>query len=123
MTRHSSLPDAVVALLRRWQGRSAAVAVRPEPVVMAPTRRMSGEYLALHTYLDGRYATTVVMTFEQIEALLGFPLPDAARSDSGWWTDGGPAAKSTHADAWRLASRTASPNLSARTVTFERLTA
>lgn len=38
------------------------------------------EYRALYSYLDHRYASVVVLTFEQIEALLGFALPGAART-------------------------------------------
>jgi hypothetical protein len=83
---------------------------------------MSGEYLALHTYLENRYAHTVVLTFEQMEALIGSALPPQARSDRGWWigarTDA-PAAR--HRDAWILARRTAAPNLIAGIVAFERV--
>jgi hypothetical protein len=55
-----------------------------------------------------------------MEALLGFALPEAARMERDWWTDAALRA-SRHSDAWTVASRTATPNLSARTVTFERL--
>ena len=82
--------------------------------------RVSAEYLALYTYLEHRYASTVVLTFEQIEALLGFALPDAARMERDWWT-GAALRTGWHSDAWTMAKRTATPNLSARTVTFERL--
>ena len=37
------------------------------------------KYKALYEYLDNRYANTVVLTFAQIEDLLGFTLPDPAR--------------------------------------------
>jgi hypothetical protein len=40
---------------------------------------MSGKYLLLSGYLQNRYADTVVLTFGQIESLLGFSLPDQAR--------------------------------------------
>ena len=87
-----------------------------------PKPRVPAEYLSLYTYLETRYATTVVLTFEQIESLLGFALPNAAGTERGWWT---PAAaissKGHYSDAWAVASRTAAPNLSARIVVFERL--
>jgi hypothetical protein len=82
---------------------------------------MSGEYVALHTYLENRYADTVVLTFDQIEALLGFPLPSVARSDPGWWNAAGNTPDVRYQDAWKLAGRTALANLPARTVIFERV--
>jgi hypothetical protein len=80
--------------------------------------RVLGEYLALYTYLENRYASVVVLTFEQMEALLGFALPTAARTDLTWWTD--VALTQRHSTAWTGAGRTAAPNLASQTVTFER---
>ena len=84
----------------------------------APPRVRDG-YLPLYTYLEHRYASTVVLTFEQIESLLGFALPPAARQEPAWWTS--PAGSGRRDDeAWTAAKRTAMPNLLARHVTFER---
>jgi hypothetical protein len=101
---------------------------RPGPREPAPPektphkRRMSGKYQALYVYLEHRYADTVVLTFEQIESLLGFALPDGARTQGEWWTSPGTdAVPSGHEDAWILASRTAMPNFQARIVVFERV--
>jgi hypothetical protein len=80
-----------------------------------------GEYLALHVYLRDRFADRVILSFSQIEDLLGFALPAAARLESGWWRepeDG--SAATTQADAWRLASRTAVANMPASSIVFER---
>ena len=109
---------------RRWTG---GLAPRANPVTTAvapaaPPRRISSEYHELSTYLENRYAQTVVLTFEQIEALLGFALPPRARSDWGWWIAAGtdePTAR--HRDAWILAHRTAAPNFAAGIVVFERV--
>ncbi len=91
-------------------------------VVPRQQRRVAGAYQALHGYLDRRYADTAVLTFEQIESLIGFALPDRARTDGNWWAgDGTDAVASGHADAWRLAGRTATPNLRAGTVAFDRV--
>jgi hypothetical protein len=88
---------------------------------MLANRVMSGEYLSLYKYLVNRYADTVVLTFAEIESLLGFTLPDLARVRREWWTSADPdAAPPGYSDAWIFASRTASPNLLARTVVFER---
>ena len=75
--------------------------------------------MPLHKYLVNRFADSVVLTFAQLEDLLGFALPDSARAQQEWWTSTD-SDKSSCADAWILAGRTAKPNLLARTVTFER---
>jgi hypothetical protein len=86
-----------------------------------PGRAMSGKYLLLYKYLENRYADTVVLTFAEIEDLLGFALPDQARLHQEWWTDAEmDLAGHNYSDSWKLASRTARPNLMARTVVFER---
>jgi hypothetical protein len=82
-------------------------------------RAMSGKYLLLYKYLANRYADTVVLTFSEIEDLLGFTLPDQASVQQEWWTDAGTPVPN-YSDSWILASRTAVPNLMARTVVFER---
>jgi hypothetical protein len=88
------------------------------PRLPAPPRVRDG-YLPLYTYLEHRYASSVVLTFEQIESLLGFALPPAARREAAWWTS--PAGSGPGDDeAWTAAKRTAMPNLLARHVTFER---
>jgi hypothetical protein len=82
------------------------------------------EYRSLFQYLEKRYADTVVLTFDQIEDLLGSALPDLARLQQNWWAnvrvDNGPPAPS---HSWIRAGRTATPNLLARIVTFERVPA
>ena len=96
-----------------------ALELEENPMTTTPVRSntdVPGPYASLHTYLEKRYASLVVLTFEQIESLLGFKLPDAARTDGTWWTrpDG-------HTAAWMKARRSATPNLLARNVAFERL--
>lgn len=88
--------------------------------IQRPTPRVPAEYLSLYTYLEHRYASTVVLTFEQMESLLGFALPEPARTERDWWT-GAPMHTDWHSDAWTVARRTATPNLPARNVAFERL--
>ena len=100
-------------------GRAAPV---PERVTIAPKSparpRIRDGYLPLYTYLEHRYASSVVLTFEQMESLLGFALPAAAHQEPGWWTSvAGQAAR----EAWTAAKRTATPNLPARHVRFERV--
>jgi len=105
--------------LRNWWRRERVPAnVRVTPPAEPPPP-VPAAYMPLYTYLDRRYAGTVVLTFEQIEALLGFAPPVPAFADASWWT--GPcAANDRHTAAWTAARRSAIPQLSARTVTFER---
>jgi len=107
-------------MVTRWR---RAPAVSESRTVVAPIRqphpRLPVEYLALYTYLEHRYASTVVLTFDQMESLLGFALPETARSEPDWWT--APAVRAnSYSDAWTLAHRTATPHLAAKTVAFER---
>jgi hypothetical protein len=91
----------------------------------APGRaaKVPGRYASLHEYLVNRYADNVVLTFSQLEDLLGCALPDSARVQHEWWTiPDKDAGKSACSNAWILAGRTATPNLLARTVAFERRT-
>ena len=112
-------------MLLDWMKKRGSTASRdrvPAPETAKPQGRvMSGQYLLLYTYLENRYANTVVLTFAEIEDLLGFALPDQASVHQEWWTDAeATVAGPNYADSWILASRTAVPNLVARTVVFER---
>jgi len=81
-------------------------------------------YRPLHKYLRDRYADKVVLTFGQIEDLLGFVLPNAARVEPGWWEN--PTAHSTpspQSQSWMQANRTAAARLLPQVVVFERTTA
>jgi hypothetical protein len=102
--------------------RSAAVnsSLTKADAPKRPGRPMTGQYLLLYNYLENRYADTVVLTFSEIEDLLGFPLPEQARQQREWWLDAQTGAGANHADSWILASRTAIPDLKAKTVMFER---
>jgi hypothetical protein len=83
----------------------------------------AGIYGPLYVYLEHRYADIVVLTFGQMEDLLGFTLPPPARTDPAWWTNraGEAASSPQYSEAWRLAHRTAKPNLPAGNVAFERI--
>jgi hypothetical protein len=110
-----------LAAFLAWRRRSRP---EPDPPRVIPRLERSGPpvpapYLSLYRYLDHRYASLVVLSFDQIEALLGSALPATARVEAGWWTVvGGPK---SHSSAWTGAGRTAVPNLLAGTVAFERL--
>jgi hypothetical protein len=79
------------------------------------------DYRALHKYLADRFADNVVLRFAEIEDLLGFTLPTAASLELEWWAAEIPGGTpSPQARAWIAANRIATPNLKARTVSFER---
>ena len=121
---HPVYADAVV--LVAWMKRRRAplrdrLELETEPA-KAKRPVTSGKYLRLYTYLEGRYADRVVLTFTQIEDLLGFSLPDLARRNEEWWTIPDPATPSPpYSDSWILANRTARPNFMALTVVFDRV--
>jgi hypothetical protein len=111
----------LLAPVRTWWRRAPPVAERAAatPIERRAPVNLPAEYRSLHAYLEHRYASIVVLTFEQMEALLGFTLPAPASIEREWWTgEGGRASR--HSEAWVGAGRTAAPNLAARTVTFER---
>ena len=68
------------------------------------SRLIPNEYLPLYHYLEHRYASLVVLTFDQIESLLGFALPEAALTDVAWWTRESVADPQT--ETWRVTART-----------------
>jgi hypothetical protein len=117
------------SLMWKWV-RRVELSMRPvvradvptmERKVPVRTGKVPSKYAPLHKYLVNRYADMVVLTFAQLEDLTGGPLPESARAQQDWWTSAErDADKSSRADAWLLAGRTAQPNLLARTVTFER---
>jgi hypothetical protein len=76
-------------------------------------------YRPLYHYLEHRLASFVVLSLEQIESLLGFTLPEVARTDPAWWTAGG-LDVDKHTAAWVRAGRVATPHLLTRTVAFQR---
>ena len=95
---------------------------QPEPdAAIARRSQQAGRYLPLYVYLEKRFANTVVLTFAEIEDILGFTLPDLARQRAEWWTSPDQQdARPRFSDAWILSNRTARPNLFALTVVFDR---
>ena len=84
-------------------------------------RGSSGEYRLLYQYLHDRFADRVVLTFSEIESVIGFALPPAAFVDPGWWRPSTTGERTPQSDAWISAERTATANLAARSVLFERV--
>ena len=108
-----------------WEEKraDAVIARRAEPAVIPRPRpsTVPAEYRPLHKYLEERYAENLVLTFAEIEDLLGFPLPDSARVTPEWWaTADAVASRTPQSRSWTEASRTAQANLAAQIVLFQR---
>ncbi len=104
-----------------WLKRRAAGKGAPLSVVPASERGArggTGRYGRLRDYLEGRHADRVVLTFREIEDLLGFTLPEDARAQAAWW--GNADSDSAQSDAWTFAGRAVTVNLIARSAVFER---
>jgi hypothetical protein len=106
-------------LTHRGSARTALPRVAPR--IVRDVQPTAGQYESLSKYLRDRYANRVVLTFAEIEDLLGFPLPDPARLQFEWWNGGDfGGGHSPQSVAWTLAGRTAAVNLRARNVVFDR---
>jgi len=118
----TKMTDWTTLLERAWTRRPQYARVPQRAPRIFPieqsTSQVPREYRALHTYLEHRYASVVVLTFDQIEALLGCALPTPARTEREWWTD--IVETQRHCAAWTKAGRTAAPNLPAGIIAFER---
>src|SRR3954470_22138808 len=69
-----------------WQSRTTAQDRWAPAVTIRPVPSVGGPYVPLNKYLEHRFASNVVLSFEQIESLLGCALPAPARTDREWWT-------------------------------------
>jgi hypothetical protein len=78
------------------------------------------EYRAWHKYLRDRPADIIVLRLIEIEDLLGSKLPAPAHLQLEWWATAATGQVSPQSRVWTAASRTATPNLGAQTVMFER---
>lgn len=77
-----------------------------------------GKYVKLYIYLRDRERPEEEMTFEQIEKVLGFQLPESAREYPAWWAN----QQRGQSLAWESAGyRTTAVNLSDRRLTFKRV--
>ena len=104
---------------RRGANRSDSAADSRLPRTPQATSHVPAEYFPLYTYFTHRCDGTVVLTFEEVEAILGFALPAPARTETDWWSEAVLPCLS-HSSAWTETGRTAMPSLPAQTVTFER---
>ena len=77
------------------------------------------KYEPLKTHLSACSASEAAMSFRDVEAILGFRLPQSARSHPAWWSNN--VGTHVNAAAWREAGwRTSRLDLGAERVTFVR---
>jgi hypothetical protein len=85
-----------------------------------------GKYAPLHDFLVERFLLQSTekewkTTFQEVEGILGFRLPNSARIHRPWWANQAQAGGHSHALAWEMAGwRTAEVNLGAETLAFRR---
>lgn len=102
--------------IRAWfVGAGPRLPIAPD----RPTSRErgAGRYQPLYRYLRDRYADRVVLRFSEIEDVLGFALPPAARIAKEWWSGG-----ELSNDASLLGDRSVVVDLSTQVVVYERRT-
>jgi hypothetical protein len=79
------------------------------------------KYEPLPQFLSSKHGATHRLSFEQIERVLGFKLPNSAYEHEAWWSNN--ATGHSHSRAWLSAGwRTRDLDLSGRKVTFQRAT-
>ena len=62
-----------------------------------------GKYAPLHNHLQELKGDEWRTTFNEIEKVLGFELPDSARIHRPWWANQGARGGHSHALAWEMA--------------------
>ena len=94
-------------------------AVRERLVQEAASR---GKYAPLYRRLLAKAGPDWRVSFSELEAILGFNLPNSARLYRPWWSNQKHSAGHSHALAWSAAGwKTRSVNLEAETLVFERM--
>jgi hypothetical protein len=82
-----------------------------------------GKYAPLFLHLTKVRGDEWPATFDEIEKVLGFRLPDSARIHRPWWANQGERGGHSHALAWEMAGwKTSQVNMAGETVVFIRNT-
>lgn len=93
-------------------------AVRDRLVREAAAR---GKYAPLYRHLLAMAGSDWSTSFAEIEAVLGFRLPDSARLHRPWWANSAKGNGHSHALAWQAAGwKTGEVDLDAETLVFAR---
>jgi hypothetical protein len=73
------------------------------------------KYEPLKNYLQSTDSKLIIMTFKEIEAVLGFELPPSASKYQAWWDE---SSQHTQAYAWTGAGFRVKPNFKEKKVDF-----
>jgi hypothetical protein len=81
---------------------------------------MASIYAPLRKHLDGVTADSAVLTWREIQTILGFALPKSARFRPQWWaSDVVPDTRHSHAkEGWLLSGWKAKPDFTKQLTTF-----
>ena len=80
-----------------------------------------GKYAPLYRHLCARAGPDWRASFAEVEAVLGFRLPDSARLHRPWWANSAKGNGHSHALAWQAAGwKTERVDLDAETLVFAR---
>ena len=80
-----------------------------------------GKYAPLYNHLKSLSSKEWPATFEEIERILGFSLPDSAHIHRPWWANQGERGGHSHALAWEMAGwKTSQVDMGGERLTFVR---
>ncbi len=71
---------------------------RPMDKLKENIMNSEGKYYALEQYLDGIDSSSITLSFEDIERIIGESLPSSARTYVAWWANNSKG--HSHANAW-----------------------
>lgn len=78
-----------------------------------------GRYSLLAEFLSLSVQDEVILTFRQIELIIGDKLPESARTHNAWWSNA--TTSHPHADTWLLSGyKTHSLSLEEETISFSK---
>ena len=96
------------------------MALKREELVQDAASR--GKYAPLYRHLSAKDGSDWRASFAEIEAILGFDLPDSARLYRPWWSNQKRGAGHSHALAWHAAGwKTRAVDLEGETLVFQRM--
>ncbi len=93
--------------------------MRQERQALLERAASRGKYAPLYNHLMKLDQSEWPTTFADIEAVLGFSLPNSARIHRPWWANQGESGGHSHALAWQMAGwKTSQVDLAAERVVF-----
>ena len=85
--------------------------------VVATERTRNGKYAPLYDYLEDSESDSIHLTMDEIEGIIGAPLPDSAKKYNPYWRP----SSQPHAKVWAELGWAATPDFDDMSVSFERI--